>query len=156
MKKKAFSELIKQQREHSKGKEIVYKDLGLQEYLKLNSPLSIEEKQFLFAARTRGLDLKNNFKQGKKDLRCRLCRGHIEDQQSLLTCPALNNVQDTSQSEYSDLFSDRIDKLTSIARLLRRKFEEFTIHVSRQQMSSSAADVNIDSTVNVDISVEMD
>ena len=97
VKKKAFSELIKQQREHSKGKEIVYKDLGLQEYLKLNSPLSIEEKQFLFAARTRGLDLKNNFKQGKKDLRCRLCRGHIEDQQSLLTCPALNNVQDTSQ-----------------------------------------------------------
>ena len=55
--------MIKQQKEHSKGKEIIYKDLGLQEYLKLNSPLSIEEKQFLFAVRTRGLDLKNNFKQ---------------------------------------------------------------------------------------------
>ena len=57
VKKKAFSELKKQQGEHSKGKEIIYKDLGLQEYLKLNSPLSIEEKQFLFAARTRGLEL---------------------------------------------------------------------------------------------------
>ena len=100
--------------------------------------------------------MKNNFKQVKKDLRCQLCRGHIEDQQSLLTCPALNNVQDTSQSEYSDLFSDRIDKLTSIAKLLRRKFEEFNNHVSRQNQCSSATDVNIDNVfVNVDNSVEM-
>ena len=149
--------MIKQQKEHSKGKEIIYKDLGLQEYLKLNSPLSIEEKQFLFAARTRGLNLKNNFKQGKTDLKCRLCSGHIEDQQSLLTCPALNNVQDNQQLEYSDLFSDRMDKLTLIAKLLKSKFEEFNFHVSRQQQSSSATDVNVHNfVVNVDNSVEMD
>ena len=41
----------------------------------------------------------------------------------------------TSQTKCSDLFSDRIDKLTLIARLLKRKFEEFNIHVSRQQQS---------------------
>ena len=135
----------------------MYKDLGLQEYLKSGSPLNIQEKQFLFAARTRGLNLRNNFKQGKKDLNCRLCSGHREDQQSLLSCPALNNVQDTSQTEYSDLFSDRIDKLTLIARLLKRKFEEFNNQVSRQQQSSSATDVNVDDVfVNVDNSVEMD
>ena len=49
----------------------------------------------------------------------------------------------TSQTKCSDLFSDRIDKLTLIARLLKRKFEEFNIHVSRQQPSSSATDVNV-------------
>ena len=155
VKGKAFSELLIKQREHSKGREIVYRDLGLQEYLKSHSPLSIEEKQFLFAARTRGLDLKNNFKQGKKDLMCRLCSGHIEDQQSLLTCPALNNVQ--NKLEYSDLFSDRMEKLTLIAKVLKSKFEEFNFHVSRQQQSSSATDVNVDNfVVNVDNSVEMD
>ena len=54
VRRKAFSDLIKKQKEHSKGKEIVYMDLGLQEYLKSGSPLNIEEKQFLFSAKTRG------------------------------------------------------------------------------------------------------
>ena len=81
-KKKAFSELVKQQKAHSKGKEIVYKDLNLQNYLKKDSPLDNEEKRFLFAARTRGLNVKNNFKQGNPDLKCRLCRDHIEDQRA--------------------------------------------------------------------------
>ena len=64
----------------------------------------------------------------------------------------LNNVQDTSQSEYRDLFSDRIDKLTVITKLLKSKYEEFTNHVSRQQSSSAAGvNVNVDNNiVNVD------
>ena len=95
--------------------------------------------------------MKNNFKQGKQDLNCRLCGGHLEDQQSLLTCPVLNNVQDTSQSEYRDLFSDRIDKLTVITKLLKSKYEEFTNHVSRQQScSATGVNVNVDNIVNVD------
>ena len=159
VRKKVFSELIQKQKEHSKGKEIFYRELILQQYLGSSSPLDNEEKQFLFAARTRGLNVKNNFKQGKQDLNCRLCGGHLEDQQSLLTCPVLNNAQDTSQSEYRDLFSDRVDKLTGITKLLKRKYEDFTNHVSRQQ-SSSATGVNVnvdnDNIVNVDNPVEME
>ena len=48
-KKKAFSELVKQLKAHSKGKEIVYKDLNLQNYLNKDSPFDNEEKRFLFA-----------------------------------------------------------------------------------------------------------
>ena len=33
VKKKAFSELVRKQKEHSKGKEIVYKELCIQNYL---------------------------------------------------------------------------------------------------------------------------
>ena len=103
--------------------------------------------------------MKNNFKQGKQDLNCRLCGGHLEDQQSLLTCPVLDNAQDDSQLEYRDLFSDRIDKLTMITKLLKSKYEDFTNHVSRQQ-SSSATGVNVnvdnDNIVNVDKPVEME
>ena len=157
VKKKAFGELIKQQKEHSKGKEIVYRELTLQQYLRSSSPLDNEEKQFLFAARTRGLNVKNNFKQGKQDLNCRLCGGHVEDQQSLLTCPALNNAQDTLQSDYRDLFSERIDKLTMITKLLKSKYEEFTNHVSRQQSSSATGfNVNVDNINIVDNPVDME
>ena len=153
--KKAFLELVKQQKAHSKGKEIVYKDLNLQFYLKSDSPLDIEEKRFLFAARTRGLNVKNNFKQGNQDLNCRLCRDHIEDQQSLLTCAALNNDQDPSESQYSDIFRDRIDKIAKITRLLRTKFAEFNFQVNRQQSCSATAVINVDTIVNVDNSVDM-
>ena len=117
VKKKAFQELVKRQKEHSKGKEICYRDLGLQKYLKSESPLSIEEKRFLFAARTRGLEVANNFKQGKQDLKCRLCKNHTEDQQSLLTCAALKNIGFPSQPVY--VFSDNLDKMTAITKLLK-------------------------------------
>ena len=43
----------------------------------------------------------------------------------------------------SDLFSDRIPKLTLIDKLLKSKFEEFNFHLIRQQQSSSAEDVNV-------------
>ena len=119
VKAKAFKELVGCQKKHSKGKEIVYRDLGLQNYLKAASPLSIDEKRFLFAARTRGLRLENNFKQGKQDLRCRLCKDHIEDQQSLLSCSALKHIKSPAQTEYNDIFSDNMDKLTAIAKLLK-------------------------------------
>ena len=109
------------------------------------------------AARTRGLNLKNNFKQGKQDLKCRLCKGHIEDQQNLLTCSFLNNVKAPVQADYRDIFSDRMDKLLVMTKLLKAKFEEFNFHVNRQP-SRSAADivVNVDNIVNIDNHAEMD
>ena len=67
VKAKAFSDLSRAQKGHSKGKEIVYRELSLQKYLNADSPLTIKEKRFLFSARTRGLDVKNNFKQGKNN-----------------------------------------------------------------------------------------
>ena len=107
-----------------------------------------QEKRFLFSARTRGLDVKNNFKQGKKDLQCRLCRKHIEDQQSLLTCEALDQgsyAHFSTQPRYSDIFSENMEKLAAITTVLHKKFDNFTYHVNRQasQPSSSATDVMV-------------
>ena len=139
---------MKRQKEHSKGKEICYRDLSLQKYLKANSPLSIEEKQFLFAARTRGLGVMNNFKQGKQDIKCRLCKNHTEDQQSLLTCSALNKIGFSSQPAYCDIFSDNMDKMTAITKLLKEKYAEFTLHVNRQQSSSAINVINVTYDIN--------
>ena len=114
---KAFKSLIEAKAKHSKGKEICYDDLNLQDYLQANSTLSIKEKRFAFAVRSRGLDLKNNFKVGKADLKCRLCKELLEDQEHLLTCPALSNddqTQTISQPPYSDMFSQNIEELKKI------------------------------------------
>ena len=59
----------------------------------------------IFIARSRTLDLKCNFKLGQSKLQCRLCDAHLEDQNSLLTCPAPSQQQ---QPQYSDIFSDNM------------------------------------------------
>ena len=132
---------------HSKGKEICYDDLSLQEYLQAKSDLSIKEKRFAFAVRSRGLDLKNNFKLGKADLKCRLCKELLEDQEHLLNCPALRNddqTQTISQPPYSDMFSKNIEELKKITKILLNKFTSFSIQVNRPptKKSSSAAKVS--------------
>ena len=56
----------------------------------------------------------------------------------------------TSQTKCSDLFSDRIDKLTLIARLLKRKFEEFNISALLQMSTLIMFFVNVDNSVEMD------
>ena len=47
--------------------------------------------------------------------------------------------------------------ITVITKLLKRKYEDFTNHVSRQQSSSATGvNVNVDDIVNVDNPVEME
>ena len=65
---------------------------------------------------------------------------------SLLTCKALDqgsNGQASPQPKYSDIFSENIEKLAAITRVLHQKFDNFSLHVNRQasQPSSSATDV---------------
>ncbi len=101
--------------------------------------------------------MKNNFELEKRDLNCRLCGDHLKVNKGLLTCPILNNSQDTSRSEYRDLFRDRIDKLTVITKLLKRKYGDFIDHVSRQQSRfATGVTVNVGSIVDVDDAVEME
>ena len=144
---KAFRSLIDIKEKHSKGKEIGYESLSLQDFLQADSPLSTKEKRFAFAVRSRGLDLQNNFKAGKSNLNCRLCNEHLEDQMHLLTCSALSNVghtQTTSQPPYSDMFSQNIEELIQITKLLHDKYKSFLIHVNRlpKKKSSSATKVS--------------
>ena len=52
----------------SKGKEIVYTQIEMQEYLRPESKLKIEEKQDIFRMRTRMIDIKENMKGKHKKL----------------------------------------------------------------------------------------
>ena len=123
----AFSYLTNIQQTHSKAKSLKYERLELQSYLKSENT-TIKEKSFTFAARSRMLDVRCNFKNGLSDLSCRKCLLSNEDQEHLLSCPALsdNSVLNTGHlPDYNDLFSDNVNKIENIARILISKFKLF-------------------------------
>ena len=88
--KSAFRYLTDLKSTHSKARDILHQNLQLQSYLgSSGNNLTIQEKQFIFAARTRMLDVKGNFKSSESDLSCRKCRKGTESQEHLLSFEAL-------------------------------------------------------------------
>ena len=78
---KALQYLTKLKDSHSKVKNIKHENMKLQPYLlSENKNLTINEKKFIFAARTRMLDLKGNFKTGMSDRKCCKCEATDETQ----------------------------------------------------------------------------
>ena len=121
----ALQYLIKLQGQHSKSQNIEYQNLHLQDYLKSGSNLTIQEKAFIFAARTRMIELNCNFKQGKLDLKCRKCHAFDETQEHLLKCQALcDNSLVTSNPKYHDLFCNDKFKVGTVGRILLAKFKQ--------------------------------
>ena len=118
--KKSFQYLLKIKESHSKTSNLGYSGLGLQEYLKPISFMSIKEKCFVFSARCRMLDVRCNFKTGKTDLTCRKCQKELESQQHILECPEL--LEKPSNIDYMDLFGKNLDKLIATGKHLRKCF----------------------------------
>ena len=107
--------------------------------------LTKKEKCFVFRARSRTLDVKCNFKIGQSNIQCRLCDSHPEDQESLLKCPALVTDDDlpaSQQPHYNDIFSDNSVKVSTVARILQKKYIAFTTNVNRPK-PCSASDIVI-------------
>ena len=122
---KAFSYLVSQQASHSKAKPLKYSKLQLQPYLQAGVvDLTIKEKAFIFEARSRMIDISDNFKNGKSDLKCRACKVEIEDQPHLLQCTKLIEHGEIVQNipNYSDLFGDDAKKIAAVSKILQRKF----------------------------------
>ena len=123
---KAFSYLVSQQASHSKAKPLKYSKLKLQPYLQAGVvDLTIKEKAFIFEARSiRMIDISDNFKNGKSDLKCRACKVEIEDQPHLLQCTKLIEHGEIVQNipNYSDLFGDDAKKIAAVSKILQRKF----------------------------------
>ena len=150
VKKKAFEFLQNLQQTHSKAKPLKYAKLSLQDYLKHDSEMTLREKTFSFAARLRMLDLKCNFKIGKKDLMCSICGKHAENQEGLLTCEVLlDSTEKVKPNSYSDLFSLDKTKVTMIAKILRNKFLNYQVHRKNGNNLPSAAPSVINNLNNV-------
>ena len=97
------------------------------------------------------IELRSNFKKGKKDLNCRVCGKHEENQQMLLECSALNSEQ-IFAPHYRDLFSQNKEKVIEIAMILKKKFEKFQILQVHGQRTTSAPPGAASDTIVNDVS----
>lgn len=119
---KAFKYLTDLKISHSKARHIKHEKLSLQSYLQpgMNN-LTIKERQFIFAARTKMLDLKGNFKVGQNNISCRKCELSDETQEHIIVCPALIDQSIVTNSiQYQDIYGD---DPTTVGRILLLKLE---------------------------------
>ena len=138
----AFEFLIKIQATKSKLRNIKYKTLELQNYLKPGNSMTIQDKSFIFEVRSRMLPVKCNFKTGQSDLKCRKCDIDDEDQQHLLTCTALeeNTLLPYSEiPEYEMLFCDDPKKIQILENILKTKFKSL---INKQIPSAHTSQLN--------------
>ena len=101
-------------------RKLKHSELKLQPFLASNhSEMTIQEKQFAMAARTRILDVKPNFKIGAADTKCRRCGGEEETQEHLLHCPALSDACLVAEvPHFDDLLWENREKIINVSRLL--------------------------------------
>ena len=120
MKKVAFEQLIneKENKLKSKLKNLEYSKLDIQEYFKTDK-IPTKRKITLFKARTRMLSVAKNHGQTNQ---CPLCKMKDDDQKHLLECPLIKvdspDILNNTESEYKDIFSTDIHKLSKISQLL--------------------------------------
>ena len=160
VKMKALDYLKNIQSSHTKSKKMFYNELRLQDYLGPEANLTNKEKAFAFASRAHMLDLKNNFKIGKKDFNCSLGCDQLEDQPHLLSCPIINSELEKDQANYDDIFGTDPKKIEKITKTLIDKYTKFktTVHRSPEASAATAtSDIN-DNNVNVNVTkaIELD
>ena len=146
VKERSLEYLQKLQEKHSKARDISYESLELQPYLRTSceASMTITQKQFLFAARSRMIDLRANFKFGKSDVSCRACHQTEENQEHLLECPELQD-NEVAQSVvlYSDIFGDNSEKLAVISKILHKRLKILqTTHCEHRDNGCSATNVS--------------
>ena len=133
IRKLAFEFLIAKKdkkKETSKTKEVKFEKLEMKPFLKpnkLSSNTSDTTKlgKFIFALRSRMVELRGNFSSKFTNTNCELCAEHLDSQQNLLICKSLNtnNAMVAAPPRYDDLFCDDVEKQMMIGILLRDKVE---------------------------------
>ena len=82
------------------------------------------EASTIFKARTRMLDVKNNFRGKYKDTKCRKCTEIIESQEHVLeTCTGIHD-DDTTKINSNDIFDSKPTNLKTTAKQLTKILEK--------------------------------
>ena len=126
-KEQALIFLNTQKLKHSKVMHIKHDELNMQEYLSPQHISSLKLAKFLFAARTRMIDIGGNFsnKYGERS-KCKLGCDSLDTQQHLLECKELTESDLVAADEelaYSDLFSNKVENQLKVAALLESRLK---------------------------------
>ena len=112
---------------HSKTKDINYKNLKIQPYIK-HIKISTEEKQFMFKLRTSMTDVKTNFlSMNQNNVIYDLCDNNLQQTvQHLLCCPEIikrcKELQDNLNVQFVDIFS-KLDSQIKALHIIKAVFE---------------------------------
>ena len=105
----------------SKGKEIVYKELKLAEYLSPNEKrITTTDQRNIFAIRNRMVPIQSNF--GNKDVEICAC-GNIETMEHIYYCEYWNEEVDI-KIPYEEIFENNISKQIEISRRFFKNLEK--------------------------------
>ena len=103
------------------GREIVYKNTELPDYLQPINPMPIEKKQKLFAVRNRMVQIPNNFPKSENKAKC-FC-GEIEDMSHIYNCKIFNEEMNLSE-KYENIYNGTIIQQTEILKKFEQNMEK--------------------------------
>ena len=95
--------------------------------------LNRKEASAIFKARTRMLDIKNNFRNKYHSLECRGCKATIETQQHIMNECGSIHITDSSKVTNTDIFTEDPKQLRNTA------WKIFTIMEKLQQSECQSA-----------------
>ena len=113
----------------SKGKEISYEQLEMQNYLKADSDLNLEEKKMAFKLRTRMTDIKMNMQNKHKILSCDACETkneiNNETQEHIYICRNIKSGGNVQEDLIELFFNKRCNlKLKEIVKTYQKILKE--------------------------------
>ena len=121
---KALEHLNKVKSKHTKVMHIAHSKLSMQAYLEANQH-SIQERKFLFALRSRMVDVRVNYRDKYFVTICPCCKMEEDSQEHLLSCHMLVDAGTIVRQspDYQDLFSNNLERQLNITRILKNNFQ---------------------------------
>ena len=145
---KSLEYLNKLKKKHTKVENVKHEELKLQEYLK---PQNVEDNQLaklMFAARTRMLDVRTNYRNRytQTDVKCPFKCNSEDSQEHLLECDKLETNQlSENLPKYEELFSSQISQQINVGKILEGRFKIRKKLLSRKADESPTCLVSVKS-----------
>ena len=93
------------------------------ERAKYISKLTRNQASIIFKARTRMLKVKSNYKNGYKDLKCRICGNEEESQKHIMEdCVTLNTEYKVITKEM--IFQEEVKELREVAKIIEGRMDK--------------------------------
>ena len=115
----AFNYLISKRR--VKGKEIIYKNIQMSQYLLPNSELDIRDQKKIFEIRNKMIDISENFSTKSKIEKKCVC-GNLENMEHIYYCKYLNNSE--IEIEYENIYKGNVRNMKTVMNRFEKNMEK--------------------------------